>query len=237
MAEPEGADRALAELESEIERMRAHAAVSVSPCDVAKFIAVGDPRVVARLRQRLRNGDRPRGVRCIGVGRVLFAFDCPSGMICLVPRSFLVVVNVRTRRVTDIIDPFDADASQPAAARSTPAAAMTFAAPEAFATAAEGAKTVIARLKCEAGIKAALITTPADGPVDFEGDDTEQEARVTTNASGRLTWAMDLETMMAHADWELTLAEEGDEPKEPDATGRTNAQGVAKPAPRGEKQF
>lgn len=107
MSEKEREAFATTLLDAEVTRMREHAATSVSPCDVAKLIAVTDPTVLEKLRDRLRRGDQPRGVRCIGVGRVLFAFDCPPGVICLVPRSFLVVVDLRTREVTEIEDPYD----------------------------------------------------------------------------------------------------------------------------------
>jgi hypothetical protein len=107
MDDQKSEERRRAEFEAEVERLRGHASTSVNRCDVAKLIAVSDARVIEALDERLRRGDRPRGVHCLAPGRVLFAFDCPPGTICLVSRSFLVTVDIAARRVTEITDPYD----------------------------------------------------------------------------------------------------------------------------------
>ena len=159
MDEQERAERAHAALGTEIERLRAHAATSVSPCDVAKLIAVSDERVIERLLTRLGNGDQPRGVRCIGVGRVLFAFDCPPGTLCLLPRSFLVLVDLAARTVTEILDPYDSEEGGQMVAtsvvpRARPSAARAAAA---LATAADADP----RVRVLSSPSAALAVSPA----------------------------------------------------------------------------
>lgn len=96
-----------ARLDAAVRELHAHAAFSVDPCDVAKLIAVGDERIVARMIERLLRGDRLRSVRCVGTGRVLCAFDCAPDRICLVAPSFLAVVDLARRLVTEIVDPYD----------------------------------------------------------------------------------------------------------------------------------
>lgn len=109
MTENEQSEEARAILEAEIERLKEHAATSVSPCDVAKLIAVRDEQVRERLHARLQNGDVPRGVRCLGPEGVLFVFACAPGRVCLVPRSFLVHVDLTAGKVRNIEDRFDPD--------------------------------------------------------------------------------------------------------------------------------
>lgn len=98
-----------AHLSTEIEYLRKFASTSISSCDVAKLIAVSDERVRELLRHRLRSGDVPTSVRCLSAESVYFGFSCAPGTICLVPRGFLVIVDVANRIVREITDPFDPD--------------------------------------------------------------------------------------------------------------------------------
>lgn len=107
MAETADVKRAREVLGAEIEFLKTHASMSVSPCDVAKLIAVTDERVLQVLMEHVARGDQPRGVTCIGLGRVLFAFGCPPNTICLVPRDVLVVVDLERKRVIEVVDPYD----------------------------------------------------------------------------------------------------------------------------------
>jgi hypothetical protein len=109
MAETPAVKRAREVLDAEIGMLKAHASTSVNPCDVAKLIAVTNEGVMKVLMEHVARGDQPRGVTCIGTGRVLFAFGCPPETICLVPRDVLVVVDLAKRQVTDIVDPYDSN--------------------------------------------------------------------------------------------------------------------------------
>jgi len=97
-------DKIRSELEEEVHRFREHSATTTDECTVATMIAVSDPDVrelIARKAERYVF----QGVRCPVRGTVLFRFECPPGMICLVPQSFLARVDFRSRRVLEIIDP------------------------------------------------------------------------------------------------------------------------------------
>jgi len=94
-------------LDREIEGLRHHATFSTNPCTVAATIAAADPDVRTRLLAKVREGDQFRGLSCPRRGAILFEFDCPPGVICLVRRSMLVLVDMAGRRVERIIDPFD----------------------------------------------------------------------------------------------------------------------------------
>ncbi|MEO7998339.1 MAG: hypothetical protein ABI852_12895 [Gemmatimonadaceae bacterium] len=101
-------------LNAEIEFLKGHAATSVNQCDVAKLIAVMNNDVLNALMSHVARGDQPRGVTCIGSGRVLFAFGCPPNTICLVPRDVLVIVDLAKKQVMEIVDPYDAQGLQAA---------------------------------------------------------------------------------------------------------------------------
>lgn len=159
MNEQERGEGAHAALETEIGRLKEHAATSVSPCAVAKLIAVSDEQVLERLRARLRNGDVPRSVRCLGTDGVLFAFDCAPGAVCLVPRSLLVRVDLDSRKVREIVDPFDPDEAghvQSATVMPSTSLHVTHAAPALGATTATGAP--IRMLSRPVGLRAPVPT-------------------------------------------------------------------------------
>lgn len=101
-------------LEEQIRSLEQAAPFSTNACLIAKLIAVKDSRVREKLTERLENPIvyEPRGVDCLepdilGNQRVLFRFVCRPFVICLVEPSFLAVVSLLSRSVTDIQDPYD----------------------------------------------------------------------------------------------------------------------------------
>lgn len=99
-------------LDAEVEKLRKVAEHSTDHCIVAKLIAISDENVRELLLSKLDQGDRFAGVSCVqGPGipeqrGVLFRLDCPPGTICLVAPSFLAVINLLTKKVDHIIDPY-----------------------------------------------------------------------------------------------------------------------------------
>ncbi len=98
-----------AQLDEEVKRLSSHSATSTDECTVATMIAVSDEEVRELIIHKAQHNVF-RGVRCLSRSSVLFRFECPPGMICLIPPSFLVRVDFRTRRVVEIIDPVDPEA-------------------------------------------------------------------------------------------------------------------------------
>ncbi len=87
-------------------------ATTVDPCLVAKYIAIADERVRALFAKKLLAGDVFRGVECAprsGTAElitVVFEFDCKPGVFCFISPSFAVVVNLHTRHVVSVLDPY-----------------------------------------------------------------------------------------------------------------------------------
>jgi hypothetical protein len=169
MTDPKLGEGTRAALDAEIARLKEHAAKSVSPCDVAKLIAVSDDQVLDRLRARVQSGDVPRGVSCIGADGVLFRFTCAPGAICLVPRSFLVLVDLATRKVREIIDPFDPDDLVQSSAIGMSRASLPVPRPTSMSGAiSDASRRIMAVLRPATRNAAARPTVPAaSGPQAF----------------------------------------------------------------------
>ncbi len=88
------------------------AATSPNHCYIALYLAFVDSRVRQLFFNKISKGYVFQGVECLtGIGipeekRVLFSFSCPPGVFCLIPPSFLVVVNIIQRTVVSIFDPY-----------------------------------------------------------------------------------------------------------------------------------
>lgn len=99
-------------LEAQVQSLEAVAAKTTDTCTVSVFIAVSDREVQKILLRKFAEGNVFRGVSCLsGIGipevrQVLFQFDCPPGIFCLISPSFLVSVNFIEGKVVGIRDPF-----------------------------------------------------------------------------------------------------------------------------------
>lgn len=83
---------------------------STDSCLVAKYIALTDTTVQNMFIERFNNPDYVfKGIYCeSGIGipeniNVVCHFECRPGIFCLVPPSFLVIVNIVSGKVVDII--------------------------------------------------------------------------------------------------------------------------------------
>jgi hypothetical protein len=117
-----------------------------------------------------------------------------------------------------------------------------FAAPTGSGTAslADGKATPIAveaHLETGEDIRAARIGSPGNTPVSFSGSARDQRAILHTDEFGELIWGMSLETNAPFAKWSLKLTKVGGTEGKPDQENRTDGSGIAKPRPRGRKQF
>jgi len=82
-------------------------------CITSIYIAARDAEVQKVITRKLVNPNYVfKGVRCLdkpGIpeqARVLFDFDCTPGIFCLLDPDVLVIVNLTTGHVVDIIDPY-----------------------------------------------------------------------------------------------------------------------------------
>ena len=100
------------DLQAQVKALEAQAAKTTNPCIVSTFVAISNPKVQAILLQKFSEGNVFRGVSCLsGIGipevqQVLFQFDCPPGIFCLIAPSFLVTVNFIEGEVVGIQDPY-----------------------------------------------------------------------------------------------------------------------------------
>ncbi|MCU5511395.1 hypothetical protein OCB07_21510 [Bacillus cereus] len=98
-------------LNEQIEKFKEVANYSIDPCIVATSIAVSNQKVRDVILKKLDHGDIYRGRHCSKhttnweLVFVIFDFDCPPGVFCLIRPSFAAVVNMITRNV-EIIDPY-----------------------------------------------------------------------------------------------------------------------------------
>ncbi|HFK1756490.1 TPA: hypothetical protein ACGXQC_000856 [Bacillus cereus] len=98
-------------LNEQIEKFKEVANYSIDPCIVATSIAVSNQKVRDVILKKLDHGDIYRGHHCSKhttnweLIYVIFDFDCPPGVFCLVRPSFAAVVNMVTHSV-EIIDPY-----------------------------------------------------------------------------------------------------------------------------------
>jgi hypothetical protein len=95
------------QIKTELDNLERRSASSTDPCLVRKVIAVRDSAVRTRMIEKIAAGNEFRGIRCLPRDSVLFAFDCPPNTICLIPPTFLVIVDTTAQRVREIVDPFD----------------------------------------------------------------------------------------------------------------------------------
>src|ERR1700682_4089372 len=99
------------EFGQQLKQLRDFAAQSADPCITAQMIALSDAKVSALFLSKLKEGNSYNGAFCGRVEiaeqrSVIFDFDCPSGRLCLVKPSFLVVVQIVEKQVLQIIDPY-----------------------------------------------------------------------------------------------------------------------------------
>ncbi|ACK96268.1 hypothetical protein CN498_20560 [Bacillus thuringiensis] len=98
-------------LNEQIEKLKEVANYSTDPCIVATSIAVSSQKVIDLILKKLNHGDIYRGHHCSKhttnweLVYVIFDFDCPPGVFCLIRPSFAAVVNMVTHSV-EIIDPY-----------------------------------------------------------------------------------------------------------------------------------
>jgi hypothetical protein len=117
-------------LESETERLRTISENSADSCLSAKSIALSDDAVRELLIRKLEEGNVFVGLRCTDGSTipeqrgVLVGLACPSGTICLVDPSFLVMVVISERRVIRIVDPYDPETAGNVSLPLTPAGAL-----------------------------------------------------------------------------------------------------------------
>ncbi|WP_097006361.1 hypothetical protein [Lacrimispora amygdalina] len=84
---------------------------SVDPCTIATAIALSDEKVIERLAEKF---DKYifNGHRCLKYTSdwelvyIYFDFDCPPDVYCFIKPAFAVSVNLITKKVVDIVDPF-----------------------------------------------------------------------------------------------------------------------------------
>jgi hypothetical protein len=102
-------------LDKEVTKLKEVSVTSINECIVAEYLAISDKAVQEKFLHKIAEGCIFRGIRCLsGISipetrRVEFRFDCPSGAICLVPPSFMVVVNMISKHVEQIVDPYIED--------------------------------------------------------------------------------------------------------------------------------
>ncbi|WP_051217432.1 hypothetical protein [Paenibacillus assamensis] len=100
------------ELHSQFDAFINSAAFSLDPCTVATAIALTNQPVREKLIEKFNAGYMYNGYGCLkvvgnlGVSYVAFKFSCPAGVHCFINPSFVAVVNLVTKKVIDIIDPF-----------------------------------------------------------------------------------------------------------------------------------
>lgn len=104
-------------LDKEITKLKEVSVTSTNDCIVAQYIAISDKSVQEKFLHKISEGYIFKGIRCLsGISipetrRVEFLFDCPSGVFCFIPPSFLVIVNMITKTVEKIVDPYLGDES------------------------------------------------------------------------------------------------------------------------------
>lgn len=99
-------------LSKELKKLERSALTSTDPCVVAQHIAFSDKRVADLLTQKLKDGYRFRSIQCLTGGysipeyrRVFVELDCGEDTFCLVPPSFLAIVNMEAKCLVG--DPVD----------------------------------------------------------------------------------------------------------------------------------
>jgi hypothetical protein len=99
-------------LDKEITKLKEVSVTSTNDCIVAEYIAISDKSVQEKFLHKISDGYIFKGIRCLsGISipetrRVEFLFDCPSGVFCFIPPSFMVIVNMITKTVEKIVDPY-----------------------------------------------------------------------------------------------------------------------------------
>jgi hypothetical protein len=100
------------QLQEQVKSFETVAARTIDPCTVATFIAISDEKVQQTILKKVADGNVFHGVACLAptgipeLRRVLFRFECKPGIFCLIPPSFLVIVNFIDGRVVGITDPY-----------------------------------------------------------------------------------------------------------------------------------
>lgn len=110
------------------------AAKSTAPSLTATWIAASDEKVKELILTKLDAGSTLQGVMPAGSQRarefgVIFVFDRPAGAVNLVSTSFLATVDLQSKRVIDVADPYVADehTSTPGAYFAPPTGGLPFA--------------------------------------------------------------------------------------------------------------
>jgi|GEM_PF-5642427 len=100
-------------LDSQISQLAKIATTSIDPCLIAQYIAISDQRVKDKVAEKLSNDYVFKGAYCksseVSIPEqisVIFEFDCPSSVFCLIPGTFLVIVDLPSSSVTQIQDPY-----------------------------------------------------------------------------------------------------------------------------------
>lgn len=99
-------------LTKQAEEYKKMALYSVDICTIATAVALSDDKVKATIIEKVNNGNVFQGHRCLKyptnfeIIYVYFDFDCPTGVFCFIKPSFAVSVNLISRKVIDIVDPF-----------------------------------------------------------------------------------------------------------------------------------
>lgn len=99
-------------LDKEIARLKDAALTSSNTCMTSLVLAITDKAVQDLFVQKLKDDNVFKGIRCLsGLGipeyrRVEFHFECKEGAFCLVPTSFLVIVDIVSKTVFKIVDPY-----------------------------------------------------------------------------------------------------------------------------------
>lgn len=99
-------------LDREIARLKDVALTSSSTCMTSLVLAISDKAVQETFLKKVAEGYVFKAIKCqTGIGipeyrRVEFQFECPPGMFCLIPPSFLVIVDIVAKTVVKIVDPY-----------------------------------------------------------------------------------------------------------------------------------
>lgn len=100
------------DLKKKAEELKQFADRSTDACLIAQSIAFMNSKVRDLFLDKLKEGHQFKGASCLGgIGipeqrRVLFRFECADDVICLIPPSFLVIVDIIDGEVEKIRDPY-----------------------------------------------------------------------------------------------------------------------------------
>lgn len=98
-------------LDSQIASLKEMSAGSTNTCTTAIYIAFCDKKVQSIFLDKIKKKNVFLGIHCepskmIEHVIVVISFRCPDDMICLIPPTFAVDVNIVGGEVTTIYDPY-----------------------------------------------------------------------------------------------------------------------------------